>query len=93
MDTTAILSAIDQLIADLAEPTTAEEQREGWSDAVKARWRSWFVELNSTIAAGEPLPAGWGILRAMDFDGIDPTQSSRLTLQASRIGELIDQRC
>jgi hypothetical protein len=89
MSTTFVLAAIDDIVRDLAESTSLEEEREGWNDALKRRWRDWFLDLKSALESGRPTPNG-GILRAMDFDGIDAKQSSRLTRQAGRISALLD---
>lgn len=66
------------------------EESEGWNDALKIRWRNWFMQLKEKVENGEPTPAGWGIARAMDFDGIDPKKISGLTRQSSHIGALLD---
>jgi hypothetical protein len=59
MNSVLLNAAIDQIIVDLSEPTTSEEENQGWTDPLKKRWRDWFVELKADLKArGRHLPAG-----------------------------------
>ncbi|WP_088306574.1 hypothetical protein [Novosphingobium sp. B 225] len=79
---------IERLIAALQTSLTAEEANAGWNQSLKARWADWFVNLRAELESGNATPPGWGILRAMDFDGVS---DSALAKQASAVGRLIDE--
>lgn len=87
-DTADLKALIERIIDDLCKPATEDEHSQGWNAALKTRWRDWFVELDRQIAAGNDIPPGWGIARAMDFDGVGRTP---ISLRASKIGRLLDQ--
>jgi hypothetical protein len=79
---------VESIISELGMPITDDERKQGWNAALKIRWRDWFVCLDHLIVAGSDIPAGWGIARAMDFDGVGRTP---ITTRASKIGRLLDQ--
>ncbi|WP_286712225.1 hypothetical protein [Brevundimonas sp. UBA1471] len=76
------------LMDELQRPPSGDELAGGWQPALKTRWADWFVVLRNNLEAGEETPPGWGILRAMDFDGVSDTP---LAKRASRIGRLVDE--
>ena len=75
-------------IEELRKPPSNDELAQGWSPSLKDRWADWFHNFRDRLAAGEETPPGWGIVRAMDFDGVS---ASPLADRASRLGRLIDQ--
>lgn len=79
---------IERIIAALQASVTDDEANAGWDQPLKARWADWFVNLQAELESGNETPPGWGILRAMDFDGVS---DSALAKQASAIGRLIDE--
>jgi len=74
---------IEYLIVALQAPLTAAEAETGWDQALKVRWADWFVELLADLESGNETPPGWGILRAMDFDGVS---DSVLAEEGSTVG-------
>jgi hypothetical protein len=84
----ALESELVDFIEELRQPPSNDELAQGWSPSLKARWADWFLNFRNRLAAGEETPPGWGIIRAMDFDGVS---TSPLADQASRLGRLIDQ--
>lgn len=79
---------LTNLIDELQQPPSAEEVAGGWDPALKTRWADWFVALRINLEEGKEAQAGWGILRAMDFDGVSDTPLAR---HASRVGRLMDE--
>lgn len=79
---------LTNLMAELQQLPSTDELASGWQPALKARWADWFVAFRTNLEAGEETPPGWGILRAMDFDGVSDTP---LAKHASRIGRLVDE--
>jgi len=79
---------IERCIAALQDSVTDDEANAGWDQPLKARWADWFVNLQAELESGNEIPPGWGILRAMDFDGVS---DSALAKRANAIGRLIDE--
>ncbi|MCW2389600.1 hypothetical protein M2333_002646 [Sphingobium sp. B11D3B] len=79
---------LTNLMDELQLPPSTDELAGGWQPALKQRWADWFVSFRAKLELGEDTPPGWGILRAMDFDGVSDTP---LAKHASRVGRLIDQ--
>jgi hypothetical protein len=78
---------LDRLIMALQQPVDADEASAGWDKPLKARWADWFLKLRDDLENGRNTPPGWGILRAMYFDGVS---DSALASRANSIGRLID---
>ena len=76
------------LMDELQLPPSADELADGWQPALKNRWADWFAAFCAKLELGEETPPGWGILRAMDFDGVSHTP---LAKRASRVGRLVDE--
>lgn len=79
---------LQNLIHELQQPPSADEAAGGWDAALKIRWADWFVKLRSDLEAKQKTPAGWGILRAMDADGVSATP---LAKRANAVGRLVDE--
>jgi len=76
----AIRHEISEILALLDTPMDAQAVQRGWDEALKMRWKSWFQDHAATYSSGVNDPPTWGIIRAMDFDGIhDPTMNKSVS--------------
>jgi hypothetical protein len=90
MTTSDLPAELDRMIAALGEPLSEADALHGWTDPLRTRWLSWFNSLRGDFQRGAAIPAGWGIARAMDHDGI---VGGRLLELASDLGALVDVDC
>lgn len=67
----AVIADIDDLIAALRRPLSAQDREAGWDDGTRAAWQAHFEGLHARLAGGEaPQDEQYHLMRWLNFDGI-----------------------